>query len=110
MKVSVILAHPGTKSFNCAIAQAAVQALHKCGHEVRFHDLYREEFPPVIAASEVRRGASLPQIIKTHCDEIAEADGIIIIHPNWWGQPPAILKGWVDRVLRPGVAYEFIGW
>lgn len=35
------------------------------------------------------------------------AEGIIIIHPNWWGQPPAILKGWIDRVIRPGVAYEF---
>jgi NAD(P)H dehydrogenase (quinone) len=35
-------------------------------------------------------------------------DGIIIIHPNWWGQPPAILKGWMDRVLRPGTAYEFL--
>ena len=40
--------------------------------------------------------------------EIAAADGIIIVHPNWWGQPPAILKGWVDRVIRPGVAYEFL--
>lgn len=46
-------------------------------------------------------------MIRRHCDEIAGADGIVIIHPNWWGQPPAILKGWVDRVLRPGVAYEF---
>ncbi|HDQ04383.1 MAG TPA: flavodoxin family protein, partial [Deltaproteobacteria bacterium] len=31
-----------------------------------------------------------------------------VVHPNWWGQPPAILKGWVDRVLRPGIAYEFL--
>jgi putative NADPH-quinone reductase len=107
MKTSVILAHPDTKSFNYAIAQKAVETLHKNGHEVYFHDLYREEFPPVIPASEIPRGASLPQIIKTHCDEIAEADGIIVVHPNWWGQPPAILKGWVDRVIRPGVAYEF---
>jgi putative NADPH-quinone reductase len=30
-----------------------------------------------------------------------------VVHPNWWGQPPAILKGWIDRVLRQGVAYEF---
>lgn len=29
------------------------------------------------------------------------------MHPNWWGQPPAILKGWIDRVMRPGIAYEF---
>ena len=42
-----------------------------------------------------------------HCQEIAQAQGIVIVHPNWWGQPPAILKGWVDRVLRPGVAYRF---
>ncbi|WP_268921602.1 NAD(P)H-dependent oxidoreductase [Methanolobus halotolerans] len=46
-------------------------------------------------------------LVQTHCDEIREAEGIIIIHPNWWGQPPAILKGWVDRVLRENVAYRF---
>ncbi len=49
-----------------------------------------------------------PPEIHRHCREIAEADGIVIVHPNWWGQPPAILKGWVDRVIRPGVAYEFL--
>jgi putative NADPH-quinone reductase len=107
MKISVILGHPDTKSFNYAIAQKAAETLHNSNHEVFFHDLYREDFPPVIPTAEIPRGASLPQIIKTHCDEIAEADGIIIIHPNWWGQPPAILKGWIDRVLRPGVAYRF---
>ena len=50
----------------------------------------------------------MPTEIQRHCKEIAEAEGIIIVHPNWWGQPPAILKGWVDRVIRPGVAYEFL--
>ena len=35
------------------------------------------------------------------------AEGIVVVHPNWWGQPPAVLKGWVDRVFRPGVAYRF---
>ena len=39
---------------------------------------------------------------------ISEKKGIIIVHPNWWGQPPAILKGWIDRVIRPGIAYEFL--
>ena len=108
MKISVILAHPDIKSFNYAIAQTAVKTLHNNCHSVFFHDLYREDFPAIIPASEIPRNASLPQIIQTHCDEIAEADGIIIVHPNWWGQPPAILKGWVDRVIRPGVAYQFI--
>ena len=50
-----------------------------------------------------------PKKFKTHCDEIQKADGIFIVHPNWWGQPPAILKGWVDRVIRAEVAYKFVG-
>ena len=50
----------------------------------------------------------MPADVKTHCEEVRSADGIVIIHPNWWGQPPAVLKGWIDRVIRPGVAYEFL--
>jgi putative NADPH-quinone reductase len=45
--------------------------------------------------------------VARHCDDLAAAEGIVVVHPNWWGQPPAILKGWIDRVIRPGVAYEF---
>jgi NAD(P)H dehydrogenase (quinone) len=107
MKVSVILAHPDKKSFNYAVAGAACDVLIKNGHDVAFHDLYREKFPPVLPTREIARDAALPGIISRHCSEIAAADGIIIVHPNWWGQPPAILKGWIDRVLRPGVAYTF---
>ncbi|HPJ71464.1 MAG TPA: NAD(P)H-dependent oxidoreductase, partial [bacterium] len=58
--------------------------------------------------SEFPKNAPLPPVIRQHCAEIAEADGIVVVHPNWWGQPPAVLKGWVDRVVRPGVAYEFL--
>jgi len=108
MKLSVILGHPDTKSFNHAIADAVVSTLTGLNHEVVFHDLYQENFQPVLPAEETAREATLPEIIHRHCSEIAEAEGIIIIHPNWWGQPPAILKGWIDRVIRPGVAYEFL--
>lgn len=108
MKISVILAHPAVGSFNHAIASRAVKTLKHNGHEVRFHDLYQESFNPVLTGAEIPRGATLPPAMERHCREIAEADGIVVIHPNWWGQPPAILKGWVDRVMRPGVAYEFL--
>jgi NAD(P)H dehydrogenase (quinone) len=107
VKISVILAHPDKNSFNHAIAAAAVETLRQNGHDVAFHDLYREKFPPLLPAREIPRNAALPRIIKQHCAEIAAAEGIIIVHPNWWGQPPAMLKGWIDRVLRPGVAYKF---
>jgi putative NADPH-quinone reductase len=107
MRISVILAHPDPKSFNHAIAQTAVEAIKANKHTIFFHDLYQEKFDPLLNSEELTKDAVLPAAIKQHCQEIAEADGIIIVHPNWWGQPPAILKGWVDRVIRPGVAYEF---
>jgi NAD(P)H dehydrogenase (quinone) len=108
MKISVILAHPHKQSFNHAIAAAAIETLKKNGHEVFFHDLYDENFDPLLTAEEIPRHAALPGEVEKHCNEISATDGVVIVHPNWWGQPPAILKGWVDRVIRPGVAYEFL--
>lgn len=108
MNISVILAHPDPESFNHAIAGAVVTALEENGHTVQYHDLYQEQFDPMLPADECPKDAELPANIAMHCREITSADGIVIVHPNWWGQPPAILKGWVDRVIRPGVAYEFI--
>ena len=107
MKILVILAHPDKESFNHAVAEAVVKTLLSNDHDVVFHDLYEEEFPPLLLSHEIPKNAGLPPIIATHSAEIANAEGIIIVHPNWWGQPPAILKGWIDRVLRPGVAYQF---
>ncbi|WP_269850016.1 NAD(P)H-dependent oxidoreductase [Methanosarcina horonobensis] len=107
MKISVILGHPDKDSFNHAIANTVVETLLNNRHDVIFHDLYKENFDPVTTGQEIRKGASLERVIEEHCNEISKAEGIVIVHPNWWGQPPAILKGWVDRILRPGVAYEF---
>jgi NAD(P)H dehydrogenase (quinone) len=108
MKISLILAHPNPGSFNHAIAQMAMAAARAAGHTVRFHDLHREKFPSALSAAELQKNARLNPIVARHCREIASADGIIIVHPNWWGMPPAILKGWIDRVLRPEVAYRFV--
>ena len=107
-RISIILAHPDPGSFNHAVARTAERELVRCGHDVFFHDLYAEGLDPILPAAEIAGDAGLPDAIAVHCREIARADGIIIVHPNWWGQPPAILKGWIDRVLRPGVAYEFL--
>jgi NAD(P)H dehydrogenase (quinone) len=108
MKISVILAHPDHSSFNHAIARTVVEQLEANGHSVLFHDLYEENFDPLLAGKEIPDDAPLPEVIRGYCEEIAETEGIIIVHPNWWGQPPAILKGWTDRVIRPGIAYEFL--
>ena len=107
MKILVVLAHPDENSFSHAIVKAAIQVLENNGHEVIGHDLYREQFEAILPKQEILKKATVSHDIKKYCRELADADGIIIVHPNWWGQPPAILKGYIDRVFRAGVAYEF---
>ena len=109
MNISLILAHPNPGSFNHAIAHTAAEALRRNRHTIRLHDLYQEQFDPVLPAAELSDAPALPPGIARHCKEIANADAILVVHPNWWGMPPAILKGWIDRVLRPEVAYRFVG-
>jgi putative NADPH-quinone reductase len=107
MSISVILAHPRGGSFNHAIAETVVRTLKDTGYDVSCHDLYKEGFDPILPYGEIPKHAEVGGLVKPYCEELAGADGIVIVHPNWWGQPPAILKGWLDRVFRPGVAYEF---
>ena len=107
MKIFVLIGHQRVGSFCHAIAAAAVEELKAAGHEVIYHDLYVEKFDPLLNEEEIPRAAELPPVIAQHCAEIAAADGYIIVHPNWWAMPPAILKGWLDRVFRQGVTYQF---
>ena len=108
MKISVILAHPNPGSFNHAIASTAVDTLRQNRHEVILHDLYQENFQPLFSVAELQTNVKLDSVVARHCEEIAKTDGIVIVHPNWWGMPPAILAGWIDRVLRPELAYCFL--
>ncbi|MCK5674901.1 MAG: NAD(P)H-dependent oxidoreductase, partial [Spirochaetales bacterium] len=58
---------------------------------------------------EIKRKFSFDEDIQRYSFELTEADHIIFIHPDWWGQMPAILKGWLDRVFRQGTAFEYDG-
>lgn len=109
MKILMILGHPNPQSFNHAIATTAGNTLKQLGHEVIKRDLYAEQFNPLLSKAELLAEEAIPEEIVPHCRELAAADGIIIIHPNWRDQPPAIVKGWVDRVFRVGVAFEYTG-
>lgn len=108
MNVSIILGHPSPGSFNHAIVATAADALRAQGATITIHDLYAENFDPIYTADELARDAILPPAIEQHCREIEQADGIIVVHPNYWSRPPAMLCGWIDRVLRPGRAYRFV--
>ncbi len=109
MKILVLLAHPNEKSFNHAISEKVLKAIEENGHEIRFHDLYAEEFDPLLKTEELGEDYEPQGLLGEHCRELGECGAVVVIHPNWRDQPPAILKGWIDRVIRTGVAFRYAG-
>jgi len=115
MKILCIIAHPRPDSFCHSIFNQIVATLAASGHEQLIHDLYAEKFDPILSADEAYTSGDLIEtalaratdpVVTLHRNDIAAADGLIVVHPNWWGKPPAILAGWLDRILVPGVAYR----
>lgn len=104
---SVILAHPYPKSLNHALFDAVVRSLAGSGTDVRPHDLYAEGFNPVLSVGELGKKPTDDPLVALYAKELLESSLLVFIHPNWWGQPPAIMKGYVDRVFRPPYAYDF---
>lgn len=114
----MILAAPDSAGFDHAVAERFRSVAGQTGVRCRIHDLYAESFDPVLTdpdpatAGAWTRGASSEQIadrdpvdplVDRHRSELAEAKALAIIHPDWFGKPPAILVGWIDRVLAPVV-------
>jgi|APSaa5957512622_1039677.scaffolds.fasta_scaffold116065_1 NAD(P)H dehydrogenase (quinone) len=107
MKASVILAHPYPKSFNHAIYKTVKKSFNVNKIKTYGHDLYKEDFNPVLSKEELGSDKSDDNLVNQYAKELVESNFLVFIHPNWWGQPPAILKGYVDRVIRPPYAYDF---
>lgn len=107
MKASVILAHPYPGSFNHAIYRTVCSELEYMRVEVFKHDLYEEQFDPTLTVEELGSDVSTDMLVNRYAEELMNSDFLFFIHPNWWGQPPAILKGYIDRVIRPPYAYDF---
>lgn len=103
----LIIANPSPTSFSHAMAKVAQAELARLGHTVAVHDLYAEKFNPVQPTGEADNTHSPDPLIEQHCAELQAADLILVFHPNWWSQPPAILKGWIDRVFRLDTAYGY---
>lgn len=102
----LVVAHPDPGSFNYAIAEAAASAAVEAGAEVRRHDLYADGFDPRMPASEVGTTLFADALTARYASDVLAADAFVVVHPVWFFQLPAIVKGWVDRVLREGVVYR----
>jgi NAD(P)H dehydrogenase (quinone) len=106
----VILAHPCADSLGAALAAAAVQGLRRGGAHVDLLDLYDNNFQPVMSLQERRSYLSdspiSDPVVAEHARLVAAADTLVFVYPTWWSGLPAILKGWLERVLVSGVAFH----
>ncbi len=109
MHVTVILCHPFERSYCHALASALVDGFGEAGADAALHDLYAESPDPVLTGAEIARRYSLDEQIQRYSDEIVNTDLLAVVHPDWWSGAPALLKGWLERVLRPGIAYDWQG-
>jgi putative NADPH-quinone reductase len=109
MRVLIVHAHPDADSFNAALCRTVLETLGAAGHETRLIDLYAEGFDPALsregwrAYEDVARNA---EGIEAHVAALRWAEGLVFVYPTWWYGLPAMLKGWLDRVWTPGVAFD----
>lgn len=109
MNVLIVIAHPNPESFNYALLERLKAGLLSAGHSIDVHDLYASEFDPVLRVGELAalHQGKLSEEIEAEQARIKAADGLIFIYPMWWFDRPALLKGWCDRVLTQGFAFQY---
>lgn len=104
MRVLLVFCHPCEESYNAALCREVAGTLRENGHEVRLLDLYKRGFNPVMSAKE-RRGYHTPQEntvpVAEDLADIKWCEALLFVYPTWWFGPPAMLKGWLERVWVP---------
>jgi putative NADPH-quinone reductase len=108
MRCLVVYAHPVESSYCAACGAKAVATLQSAQHEVRLLDLYAEGFDPVLSRQErldYHSPGANEKNVRPHVELIKWAEALVFVYPTWWYGLPAILKGWLDRVWLPSVAF-----
>jgi putative NADPH-quinone reductase len=103
----IVVGHPAPASFNHALANQIKATWSALGCDVTLHDLLEERFNPLLTAEEARGQPTQDPQVQAHIAELRDSDLLAVVHPNCWGMPPALMKGWIDRVFAPNAAYTF---
>jgi putative NADPH-quinone reductase len=107
MKILYVNGHPYAKSYHAAVQRAYTDAID-AGHEVRMLELSALSFDPVLRFGYAKRMSEDSAIIQSQ-ELVTWADHIVFAFPMWWGDAPALMKGWIERVFTPGFAYTISG-
>ncbi len=111
MHAAVVVAHPRDDSYAGFLAARAVTGLQAAGHTVEVLDLYRLGFQTAMSPAEriAYHGDDpiLDPMVAHHADVVGRAELLVFVYPTWWSGLPAIMKGWLERVMVPGVGFRF---
>jgi putative NADPH-quinone reductase len=109
MNILYIYCHPLPESFHAALREQALAGLERAGHTVDLMDLYAEGFDPLLTTEGRRHYHDIPQNregLEGIIGRLQRAEALVVQFPTWCFGPPAMLKGFFDRVLMPGVAFD----
>lgn len=110
MRVVIIFNHPYTGSFCHAVLTAVMNGLQNAGCEVDLIHLDHEQFNPVMTAADLqafRKGQAVDPKVLEYKERLDAADHLVFIFPIWWELMPAMTKGFIDKVIFPGIAYTY---
>lgn len=110
MRVAIVFNHPYEKSYCAALLQAVCEGLKTAQHEVDIIHLDQDGFNPVMTAADLKAFRDKKPVdaqALAYAERIQEADYLVFIFPIWWELMPAMMKGFVDKVIFPGVAYDY---
>ena len=108
MRVLVVYSHPSPSSYTASVLSRVLAGLDAGGHDVDVIDLYAIGFDPMLCAEERFRSGDDPltaPVVRNHIALVRSASALVFLHPTWWSGPPAMLKGWIERVFVADVAY-----
>jgi NAD(P)H dehydrogenase (quinone) len=108
MKHAIVVGHPDEASFALSVARTYQAEAERCGHRTVLRDLYQMRFNPVLDAVERpdRLGRVIEEDVKAEREALGDADVFVFVYPVWFGLPPAIVTGYVQRVFGPGFAFQ----
>lgn len=110
-KHAVIVAHPNVESFTMSVARAYCEAVEANGQVATLRDLYRSGFDPVLKSADRTTGDGFvpAEDVAAELDQLAGASIFVLVYPVWFGAPPAMIKGYVERVFGAGFAEPLSG-
>ena len=109
MQVLYLYCHPVPESYHGALRAVALAGLAKAGHSVDLCDLYAERFDPVLGPAERRSYHDIEcnqRGLESYVDRLRRAEALVVQFPTWGFGAPAMLKGFLDRLILPGVAFD----